>query len=157
MALIMWLIMRWSCLLSYTDHVPLEAINKELSRHESKSQQAIIMELSCEESLGSQIVRHDWATELNWAERPVTPVSLEHKVPPSPHWTPFRARRWSAAAATRDSVSEADGKCPWQAPVCSWHHLSPSLGNGILYIALLVLEALQMALMWVSVETRRET
>ena len=28
MALIMWLIMRWSCLLSYTDHVPLEAINK---------------------------------------------------------------------------------------------------------------------------------
>ena len=31
----MWLIMRWSCLLSYTDHVPLEAINKELSRHDS--------------------------------------------------------------------------------------------------------------------------
>ena len=28
----------------------LEAINKELSRHESNSQQAIIMELSCEES-----------------------------------------------------------------------------------------------------------
>ena len=46
----MWLIMRWSCLLSYTDHVPLEAINKELSRHESNSQQAIIMEISCEES-----------------------------------------------------------------------------------------------------------
>src|SRR5574337_346634 len=42
--------MRLSCLLSYTDHVPLEAINKELSRHESNSQQAIIMELSCEES-----------------------------------------------------------------------------------------------------------
>ena len=40
MALIMWLIMRWSCLLSYTDHVPLEALNKELSRHESNSQQA---------------------------------------------------------------------------------------------------------------------
>ena len=37
-------------LLSYTDHVPLEAINKVLSRHESNSQQAIIMELSCEES-----------------------------------------------------------------------------------------------------------
>src|SRR5574337_889077 len=35
--------MRWSCLLSYTDHVPLEAINKELSRHESNSQQAIII------------------------------------------------------------------------------------------------------------------
>ena len=30
--------------------MPLEAINKELSRHESDSQQAIIMELSCEES-----------------------------------------------------------------------------------------------------------
>ena len=28
----------------------LEAINKELSRHESNSQQAIIMEFSCEES-----------------------------------------------------------------------------------------------------------
>ena len=28
-------------MLSYTDHVPLEAINKELSRHESNSQQAI--------------------------------------------------------------------------------------------------------------------
>ena len=33
-----------------TDHVPLEAINKELSRHESYSQQAILMELSCDES-----------------------------------------------------------------------------------------------------------
>ena len=31
-------------MLSYTDHVPLEAIYKELSRHESNSQQAIIME-----------------------------------------------------------------------------------------------------------------
>ena len=30
--------------------MPLEAINKELSMHESNSQQAIIMELSCEES-----------------------------------------------------------------------------------------------------------
>ena len=34
MALIMWLIMHRSCLLSYTDHVPLETIIKELSRHE---------------------------------------------------------------------------------------------------------------------------
>ena len=34
----------------FKEHVPLEAINKELSRHESNSQQAIIMELSCEES-----------------------------------------------------------------------------------------------------------
>ena len=30
--------------------MPLEAINKELNRHESNSQQAIIMELRCEES-----------------------------------------------------------------------------------------------------------
>ena len=98
---------------------------------------------------------NDW-TELNL--KTCYTIFLEHKVPPSPYWTPFRACWWSTAAATRDSVSsEADGKCPWQAPVCSWHHLSPSLGNGILYIALLVLEALQMALMWVSVKTRRET
>ena len=58
------------CLLSYTDHVPLEAINKELSRHESNSQQAIIMELSCEESCCSAgnnqaaeqagITQHSW-------------------------------------------------------------------------------------------------
>ena len=33
-------------MLSYTDDVPLEAIFKELSRHESRNQQAIIMELS---------------------------------------------------------------------------------------------------------------
>src|SRR5574340_717229 len=62
--------MRCSCLLSYTDHVPLEAINKELSRHESNSQQAIIMELSCEESWCSAgnnqaaeqagITQHSW-------------------------------------------------------------------------------------------------
>src|SRR5574342_691983 len=62
--------MRRSCLLSYTDHLPLEAINKELSRHESNSQQAIIMELSCEESCCSAgnnqaaeqagITQHSW-------------------------------------------------------------------------------------------------
>ena len=54
----------------YTDHVPLEAINKELSRHESSSQQAIIMELSCEDSCCSAgnnqaaeqagITQHSW-------------------------------------------------------------------------------------------------
>ena len=53
-----------------TDHVPLEAINKELSRHESNSQQARIMELSCEESCCSAgnnqaaeqagITQHSW-------------------------------------------------------------------------------------------------
>ena len=32
-------------------HMPLEAINKELSRHESNSQQAIIMELTSEKEL----------------------------------------------------------------------------------------------------------
>ena len=35
--LIMWLIMCWSCLVSHTDHVPLEAMNIELSRQESVS------------------------------------------------------------------------------------------------------------------------
>jgi len=33
-----------------TDDVPQEAITKELSRHESHNQQAIIMVLSCDES-----------------------------------------------------------------------------------------------------------
>ena len=36
--------------LSCTDDVPQEAITKELSRHESRNQQAIIMDLSCDES-----------------------------------------------------------------------------------------------------------
>jgi len=57
-------------LLSYTDHVPLEAINKELSRHESNSQQAIIMELSCEESCCSagnnQAAEQVGITQHNW-------------------------------------------------------------------------------------------
>ena len=76
MALIMWLIMRWSCLLSYTDHVPLEAINKQLSSHESNSLQAIIMELSCEESCRSAgnnqaaeqagITQHSWQLSSRW-------------------------------------------------------------------------------------------
>ena len=45
-------------------------------------------------------------------------------MPHSPPWTAFRSCPGSTAAATQDSVSpEADGKCPWQAPICSWHHL----------------------------------
>ena len=40
--LIMWL--------SGTDDVPQEAITKELRKHESRNQQAIIMDLSCDES-----------------------------------------------------------------------------------------------------------
>ena len=36
-------------------------------------------------------------------------------------WTPFRACQRLTAAAAQDSVSaEADGKCPWQVPICSW-------------------------------------
>ena len=54
-------------------------------------------------------------TELNWE-------FLEHSVPPSPPWTPFRVCRRSTAAASQDSTpEEADGKCPWQVPVCPWH------------------------------------
>ena len=56
---------------------------------------------------------------------PVLPVFLEHKVPPSPPSTPFRACQMSTAAAAQDSMpTEADGKCPWQAPICRWQ---PSL------------------------------
>ena len=36
--------------LSCTDDVPKEALINELSRHESRNQQAIIMDLSCDES-----------------------------------------------------------------------------------------------------------
>ena len=36
--------------LSGTDDVPQEAITKELSRYESNNQQAIIMDLRCDES-----------------------------------------------------------------------------------------------------------
>ena len=76
MALIMWLIMGWSCLLSYTDHVPREAINKKLIRYESKSQQAMIMELRYEESCCSAgnnqaaeqagITQHSWQLSSRW-------------------------------------------------------------------------------------------
>ena len=74
--LMMWISKSWTCLLSYTDHVPLEAINKELRRHESNSQQAIIMELSCEESCCSAgnnqaaeqagITQHSWQLSSRW-------------------------------------------------------------------------------------------
>jgi len=39
--------------LSCTDDVPQEAIIKELSRHKSHNQQAIIMHLSCDDSICS--------------------------------------------------------------------------------------------------------
>ena len=36
-------------------------------------------------------------------------------------WTPFRVCCRSTVASAQDSVpAEADGKCPWQVPVCSW-------------------------------------
>ena len=78
--------------------------------------------------MGSQRVRHDWATELNWTERSVLPVSLEHRVPHSPSWTPLTGCWRSVATAAQSSVSaEADGKhpcccysvtgkCSWQVP-----------------------------------------
>ena len=54
---------------------------------------------------------------------PVPPVFLEHQVPHScyPPWTLFRMCQRSTAAAAQDSVTkETNGKCPGQAPICSW-------------------------------------
>ena len=36
---------------------------------------------------------------------------------------------WSTAAAVHDSIpAEADGKCPWQVPICHWHNtINPNL------------------------------
>ena len=57
--------------------------------------------------------------------RPVLPVFLpEHRVSHfcSTHWTPFRGYWRSAAAAAHNLILvEVDGKCPRQAPICSWH------------------------------------
>ena len=37
-------------------------------------------------------------------------------------WTRFRVHWESAAATVHDlMLIEVDGKCPWQAPICSWH------------------------------------
>ena len=51
-------------------------------------------------------------------------IFSEHRVlhfcsPPS---TVFKGSWRSAAAAVHDLILvEADGKCPWQVPICSWH------------------------------------
>ena len=56
--------------LSCTDDVPQKAISKELSRHESRNQQAIIMDLSCDESFCSagnnQADEQAGITQLSW-------------------------------------------------------------------------------------------
>ena len=61
-ALITWL----KC----TDDVPQEEIIKELSRHESRNQQAIITDLSCDESFCSagnkQAAEQAGLTQLSW-------------------------------------------------------------------------------------------
>ena len=53
-----------------TDDVPQEAIIKELSRHELPNQQAVIMELSCDESCCSadnnQVAEQAGITQLSW-------------------------------------------------------------------------------------------
>ena len=52
--------------------------------------------------------------------RPVLPVSLKHRVSLST-LNSFGGCWSSTAAAAQGSISaEADGKCPWQAPICSW-------------------------------------
>ena len=56
--------------LSCTDDVTQEAINKELRRHESCNQQAIIMDFSCDESCGTagnnQAAEKAGITRLSW-------------------------------------------------------------------------------------------
>ena len=91
----------------------------------------------------------DWDHEISsWKHltmlRPVSPVSLERRVPHSPPWTPLSGCWRSAAAAAQGSVSaEADGKCTsgccsvagnaLAVPICSWeashvtHDMRPSL------------------------------
>ena len=53
-----------------TDDVPQEAIIKELCRHELPNQQAVIMELSCDESCCSadnnQVAEQAGITQLSW-------------------------------------------------------------------------------------------
>ena len=50
---------------------------------------------------------------------------MEHRVLHSPPRIPFRAYQSSIATAAQGSVStEADGKCPWQVPICSWQYIS---------------------------------
>ena len=47
----------------------------------------------------------------------------QHRVPPfrSPPWTPCRGCWRSAAAAGHELILvEAEGKCPWWVPICSW-------------------------------------
>ena len=79
--------------------------------------------------MGLRKVRHDWATKLNWTEfrykevqglgswnqfpkrsnypKPASPVSLEHEVPRSPPWAPFRAC-WYTTAQQHRIQSERD-------------------------------------------------
>ena len=50
--------------------------------------------------------------------RRVLPVCPEHRVPR----VPSRGHCKSAAEAAQGLILvEAEGKCPWQVPVCSWH------------------------------------
>ena len=56
--------------LSCTDDLPQEAIIKELSRHKSRIQQAIIMDITCDESCCSagnnQAAEQAGITRLSW-------------------------------------------------------------------------------------------
>ena len=74
----------------------------------------------------------EWIGSSDWTtQRPAPPVSLEHIVPHSPPWTPFRAGQRSVAEAAQDSISaQANDKCPWQVPICSGqNHINISHKN----------------------------
>ena len=48
--------------------------------------------------------------------------STEHLISALLPWTHFRVHWKSATAKVHDlMLIEVDGKCPWQAPICSWH------------------------------------
>ena len=89
------------------------------------------------QSMRSQRVRHDWVTvtfeEMQGLGSRKQFLNISNflktcstsfpgaQSASSPPWTPFRACRGSTSGAAQGSIStEADGKCPWQAPVCNW-------------------------------------
>ena len=80
-----------------------------------------------------------------------TSVSLVHRAPPSLPCTPCRACWRSVASVTQGPVSiEADGKRPWQEPVCSWQEY-----DGGFFPVVSVVKNFQIEHMSHSVESGR--
>ena len=65
-----------------------------------------------------------------WGHKESDTTEWLNIVPHSPPWTPSKGCWSLAAAASPGSVcTEADGQCPWQAPICSWHLLLKCYGT----------------------------